>query len=121
MEKVIARDQWTLIVMKDVTMDQFWNCVKLDGVNASRCVYLDSDSCLNSEKEVWFDSGKIIWNKQWRVFQEHIKYIHNDIVKPFRGSILQYPECTHEIHYILNHFPPHQMKGAGLGRLQQIM
>ena len=48
--------------------------------------------------------------KHRRVFQDHVKYIHNDIVKPSRVVILQYTKRVHDIHYIVKYLPPPSMK-----------
>ena len=46
--------------------------------------------------------------------KDHVKYTHNDIVKPFRVGIIHYTENIHEMHdlYELNNYqPPPSMKG----------
>ena len=39
-----------------------------------------------------------MWRKHQYAFQEHVKYIHNNIVNPFRVTILQYDECVCEMY-----------------------
>ena len=39
-----------------------------------------------------------MWMKQQSVYQYHLKYIRNDIVKPFRVKIIHYDERIQEIH-----------------------
>ena len=87
-ENSSAGDQWALGATKDVTMDKLWTCTKLDGVDASGYVYLGADMCLNFKKDIWLYLRKSMWKKHQSVFQDHVKYIHNDIVKPFRVGIL---------------------------------
>ena len=55
--------------------------------------------------------GKSVWKNHRSVFQDHVKYIHNDIVKPFIFFILQYAEHFHRIHNLENYLPPPSMKG----------
>ena len=40
-----------------------------------------------------------------------MKFIRNDIVKPFKLKILQYAECVCEMHDLDNYLPPHLTKG----------
>ena len=39
-----------------------------------------------------------MWRKHWSVYQEHTKYVRNDIFKPFKVKILQYAEHVREMH-----------------------
>ena len=43
-----------------------------------------AECCAKSYIEQLFDLGKSMWKKHSSVFQDHDKYIHNDIVKHFR-------------------------------------
>ena len=54
-----------------------------------------------------------MWKKHRSVIQDHVKYIHNDIVKPFRFGILQYSERVHEMHNLAKYLPPPSKKGVG--------
>ena len=47
-----------------------------------------------------------MWKRYRSVFQVHIKYIHNEIVKPYRFVILHYAECVREMNDIENYPPP---------------
>ena len=79
-------------------MERLWIWKNLDGVNASEDVYLGADMWINLKKEIWLELGKSTCKKYQSIFQDHVKYIHNDIVKPFRVGILQYPERICEMH-----------------------
>ena len=48
--------------------------------------------------------------KHRSVYQDHTKYIHNDIVKTFKVKILRYAERVCEIHDLEKHLPPYSMK-----------
>ena len=52
-----------------------------------------------------------MWNKHRSVLQDHVKYIHNDIVKSFRVMILQYIKSLHDMHELAKYLPPPSMKG----------
>ena len=49
--------------------------------------------------------------KNWPIFQDHVKYIHNNIVNPFMVRILQYAERVWELHNLAKYLPPPSMKG----------
>ena len=68
------------------------------GIDVDGNYYLGADKCINFEKDTWFKLGKSMWKKHQSFFQDHIKYIHNNIVKPFRVVILQYDERVREMH-----------------------
>ena len=52
-----------------------------------------------------------MWRKQRRVYQDHMKYIHNNIVKPFRVKILRYAKRIRYMHDLAKYLPPPSMKG----------
>ena len=54
-----------------------------------------------------------MWKKNQSVFQDHVKYIHNDIVKPFIVVILQYAERVREMQDLENSLHPPSMKVVG--------
>ena len=70
-------------------MNRFWTWEDLDGIDVDKSAYLGADNCIDFEKYIWFNLEKIIWNKHRSVFQDCVKYIHNDILKPFRVRIFQ--------------------------------
>ena len=54
-----------------------------------------------------------MWKKHQRFFQDHVKYIHNDIVKPFIVDILQYAEHVCKMHDLAKYLPPSMIKVVG--------
>ena len=112
LSKGIDGDQWTLGATKDVTMEKFWTWAKVDYLDALGDVYLGKDRCLDFKKYIWFELGKSMWKKYQSVFQDHVKYIHNDIVKPFIVGILHYSERVYDIHDLEKNLPPLSMKGV---------
>ena len=79
-------------------MDQICTWVKLDDVYADGGVYLGADRCIYFDRYIWLKLGNIMWKKHRSIFQYHVKYIHNDIVKNFRSGILQYAKRVREMH-----------------------
>ena len=69
--------------------DEFWTWVKKDRIGYDRYAYMRLDKCVDFEKELWFELGKCMWRKHQIVYQDHLKYVCNDIVKPFRVLILR--------------------------------
>ena len=51
-----------------------------------------------------------MWRKHQSIFQDHLKYICNDIVKPFCVRIFHYAESVKEMHVLANHLYPLLMK-----------
>ena len=49
--------------------------------------------------------------KHRSVYQDHMKYVRNEIVKPFKVKILCYVERVREMHDIENYLTPPSMKG----------
>ena len=52
-----------------------------------------------------------MWRKYRSITQDHINYIRNDIVKPFKFRILRYSEHVIEMHDLSNYLPPPLIKG----------
>ena len=92
-------------------MQQFWTWAKLYGIDVDMDAYLDANKCIKFEKYLLFEFGKIMWKKHWSVFQDHVKYIHNDNVKHFRVVIIQYANCVRDMHNLSNYLTPYSMKG----------
>ena len=55
--------------------------------------------------------GKEMWRKHRSVYQDHLKYICNDIVKPFCVRIINYSKRVQYMHDLAKHLPSPSMKG----------
>ena len=95
-----------------MTMDRFYTWVEIDGIDTDGDDYSGVERCIDFDIYIWFKLGKSVWKKHRSVFQDHVKYIHNDIVKPFRVVILQYAERVREMHDLENYLPPPSIKGV---------
>ena len=73
--------------------------------------YIAMDECVDFERELWFELGKSMWRNHWSVYQDHMKYVCNDIVKPFKVKILRYSERVREMHDLAKYLSPSFMKG----------
>ena len=73
--------------------------------------YLAGDKCVDFERELWFDLVKCMWRNHQSVYQDDMKYVRNDIVKPFKVKIIRYSEHVREMHGLVKHLPPPSMKG----------
>ena len=60
-----------------------------------------------------FELVKCMWRNHLSVYQDHPKYIHNDIVKPFRIGVICHIEHVMVIHDLVRYLPPPSMKGRG--------
>ena len=103
----------TLSDLKELSTDNFWTWDKIDGVGYDGDAYLGLDKCVNFEKEIWFDLGKAMRRKHRSVFQNHLKYISNGIVKPFYVKIIHYSERVVDMHDLAKQLPTPLMKGDG--------
>ena len=94
-------------------MEQLWTWTKTDALYGSDDIYLGPNRCSDFEKDIWFELGKSMWKRHHRIYQGHVKYIHNDIVKTFRVIILQYADRVCEMHYLAKYSPPPLTKDRG--------
>ena len=81
------------------------------GLDDDRDAYLGVDMYINFKKDVWFMLLKSMWKKHQSVFQDHVKYIHSDIVKPFWVGILHCNKQVQEMQYLAKYIPSPSMKG----------
>ena len=84
--------------MNGLSMEDFWTWEKTDTNGYDGHHYLANDNCVYFEMELWFELGKCMWRKHWSVYQDHMKYVQNDIVKPFKVKILHYAERMRGMH-----------------------
>ena len=77
-------------VGKEFTMEKFWDWVKVDDVYFDGYVVTEADQCFDFENNLCFELDNIIWRKNRYFFQDHVKYIHIEIVNPFKVVIIQY-------------------------------
>ena len=52
-----------------------------------------------------------MWRNHRSVYQDHMKHVHNDIVKPFKVKILRYSERIREMHGLDKCLPTPLLKG----------
>ena len=52
-----------------------------------------------------------MWRNHRSVYQDHTKYVRNDIVKPFKVKVLCYSKRVREMHDLAKYLPPPLMKG----------
>ena len=92
--------------LSGVSTEEFWTWTNTDNIRYDRHPYLAIDKCVNFKRELWFELGKCMWRKNQSVYQDHMNYVRNDIVKPFKVIILRYTERMQEMHELANHLPP---------------
>ena len=96
--KELAGDEWTLGDINGISTEDFWNWAKTDTIGYDGKPYLAIDKCVNFDKNLWFELGKCMWWKHRSVYQYHMKYALNDIVKPFKVKTLRYAERVCDMH-----------------------
>ena len=106
MAKGLDGDQWTLGSSKVVSMEQFWIWSNVGAIDRLGDLVTGPECGAYFEKYLWFELVKSICRKHRSTFQDHIKYIHNNIVNPFRVGILQYSELIREMQDLFKYLPP---------------
>ena len=59
------------------------------------------EHCANFERHIYYKIGKIIWHDHGSVYEEQLKYLQNDICKPYKYSMIQYTERVRDLFEIL--------------------
>ena len=96
-------------------MEDFWSWPNIDIMGYDGHPLLAWYKCVNFESELWFELEKFIWINHRSVYQYNMKYICNDIVKPFKVKILHYSECVTQMHDLAKYLTPPSMKGKRSG------
>ena len=96
--KDLAGDIWTLGELKELSIEASCNWSKSDIIGYDRDAYLGLEKYVDFENENWFELVKTTWRNHRRVFQDHIKYIRNEIVKLFRVGIIHYADHVQDMH-----------------------
>ena len=109
--KEFAGDEWTLGDMNRLAAEDFWTRAKTDTTGYDGHTYPDIDKCVDFEKELWFELGKCIRRKHQSVYQDHMEYVCNDIVKPLKVKKLRYIERVREMYDLAKYLPTPLMKG----------
>ena len=104
-------DKWTLSSLNGLSTEEFWTWSKSDGLSYDGDAYLVMNKFVGFKKDIWFKLVNHMWRKQLSVFKGHLKYIFNNIVKPFCVRIFSYTERAQEMHELANHLPPLLIKG----------
>ena len=110
--KGIAGDKWTLVLAKRVTMEQFWYWYKVDAIDGAGNVFTGTERYNWFKKELWFELEKSMLRKHSPTFHYNVKFIHNDILKPFIVGILQYSERVRDMHDIAKYLRPLSINGG---------
>mmetsp|Transcript_17197 Transcript_17197/g.32552 ORF Transcript_17197/g.32552 Transcript_17197/m.32552 type:complete len:470 (+) Transcript_17197:1371-2780(+) len=65
--------------------------------------------CSCYEAYVWFEYGRMMWNRHRTVFEEHIRYIENKIIKPFDMLIRDFYDRVNEMYSYAYYIQPPSM------------
>ena len=108
-----AGDKWSIGDPKGLSADDFWTWAKSDGLVYDRDSYRIMYNFVKFEKEIWFKLVKDMWRKHRSIFQDYLKYIRNNIVKPFCVRICCYAYRVQDMYDLAKNLPPPSMKGNG--------
>ena len=109
--KELAGDEWTFGKLTGLSTEDFWTWAKTYITGYDRHDYLARDKCVDFERELWFELGNCMWRKHQSIYQDHMNYVCNDTLKPFKIKILRYAERVSEMHDLAKYLPPPSMKG----------
>ena len=71
------------------------------------------DKYVDFKKDIWSKFGRAMWRKHQSVYQDHLEYICNVILKPFHVRNIHHAKCVQDIHNLANNLPNPSMKGNG--------
>ena len=94
-----------------ISKEDFWTWANTDTTGYDRHPYLSNDKFFDFDRDLWLELVKFMGRKHRSVYQDHINYVCNDIVKPFKFKILCYAERVREMHDLAKYLPPPSMKG----------
>ena len=57
-----------------------------------------------------------MWRNHRSIYQDHLKYVRNDIVKPLHAGILRYVDRVLEMNDLAEYLPSPSMKGECYGK-----
>ena len=97
--------------MNGIAAEDFWTWTKIDTTVYDGYTYLDIDMWVNFERELWFELGNWMWRKHRSVYQDHMMYVRNYILKPFKVKTPRYAKRMHGMHDLAKYLTPPSMKG----------
>ena len=107
MDRGYTGNQWTLGGGNNVSVQQLQTWSKADYHDSEGGAISIAYWCKGFNKELLFYMVNGMQRKYFSVFQYQVKYIHNNIVNPYRVGIIQYAKHVHDIHDIYKFIPPH--------------
>ena len=107
----LAGYEWNFRELTGIYAEALWTWAKTDTTEYDRYPFLPWDKCVDFDREIWFELGKCMWRNNRRVYQDHMEYICNDIVKPLKVKILRYTERVRDMHELAKYFSPPSIKG----------
>ena len=84
----IVGENWILSDLKALSIEELFTWSKSDGLSYDGDSYLVMKTLVDFDKEFWFKLVKCMRTNKRSVFQGHLQYSPNDIVKPFCVGII---------------------------------
>ena len=94
-----------------LSAEDFWTWANIYTTGYDGHPFLSRDKCVDFKREIWFELGKYMWRKNRSVYQDHMKYIRNDIVKPFKVKILRYANRVRDMNDLEKYPTPPSING----------
>ena len=84
-ENDLAGNECTIGDLTGISVEDFWTWAKTDTTGYDGHDYLARDKCVDLGRELWLELGECMGRKHRSVYQDHMNYVCNDIVKPLLG------------------------------------
>ena len=111
LEKELAGDEWTHGNLTGLIAEDFLTWSKMDTIGYEGHDYSARDKCVDFGRALWLELGDCMCRKHWSVYQDHMKYVRNENVKPFKIKTLRYSENVCEMHEIAKCLPTTLING----------
>ena len=110
-EKELVVDEWNLGKLGRISIEAFCTLAQTYTTGYDGHAHLAMDKSVIFERELWVKLGKFMWKNHQSIYQDHMKYIHNDTVKPFRVKFLPSTKRNINMHNLSKYLTPPSMKG----------
>ena len=84
---------------------------KAGGLDDSGYVVIGNIHCMDFDHKLWFELWETMWKNHCCVFYNHVRYVQNNITKPYKVIILKYYEQICEMFELAQYISPTSKKG----------
>ena len=78
-----------------VSNKEFWEFARDNWLYRDGYVIPGKERCIDFEWKIWFGLGKTMFNNHYSLFNNWLRYVHNENTKPYKVIIINYTEYMH--------------------------